>query len=304
VQSRPSIRTLIRHRSNRLFSFRPASRWAGSGDDKPSWRDHYKPHPAAEVFNRKTAPEQLQQLAKDIDANGLKVPIQTRPVAGESHPYVIDGISRLDAIEKILGWQIVKGNGEWMGVLARVGYGKNMVEHLAGRTHEQIRNEVISLNAKRRHQTKEDLAEAVIETLKLEHSAEGKAISHSTARSVGGRGGGSQKDQFKTDAVTKAAELGVGRRTTERVLGRQPDRPKQPTKPRRLKPSVDKLTPEYVNKRWGMFLKHWPSRNDQRAVIRVLLDVLIGRYEGNKPISVASVTYADGKTEKVGNLLK
>src|SRR5262249_44630042 len=91
------------NRQRRLLSLRKLSREAGGAGNKHSWRDFWKPHPAAEVFHRRTTPEQLRDLAKDIDeANGLKVAIQTRNVPGENG-YVIDGISRLDAMEKILG---------------------------------------------------------------------------------------------------------------------------------------------------------------------------------------------------------
>src|SRR5262249_42534877 len=141
----------------RLFSFRKPSSEVGGGETRHSWREFFKPHPAAEVFHRRTTPEQLSELVKDINTNKLKVAIQTRSVPGEPKPFVIDGISRLDAMEKDLGWEIVDDKGNWKGVLAAIPGVRSMVEHREGRTHEQIVSEVITFNAKRRHQTKQEL---------------------------------------------------------------------------------------------------------------------------------------------------
>jgi hypothetical protein len=44
-------------------------------------------------------------------------------------------------------------------------------------------------------------------------------------------------------------------------------------KPRKPK-QVDRLKPEYMHKRFGMFLKHWPSHEQQRKVRAWLLEYL------------------------------
>src|SRR5438094_10492118 len=138
-----------------------------------NWRDfNFRPHPTALVFNKRTTEADLKALAKDIDVNGLKTRIRTREVAGEQGIiYVIDGISRLDAMEKVLGWTLVNEKGEWQGALS------GQVEHRKGRTHEQIAKEVISFNAARRHLSKEDLAAAIAEAVKAEAKETGKEFS-------------------------------------------------------------------------------------------------------------------------------
>jgi hypothetical protein len=71
---------------------------------KVSWRDHKKFHPAADVFPL-MSPDELRKLADDIQAHGIRVPIQTR-TADDGELYLIDGRNRLDACE-LLGWQLV-----------------------------------------------------------------------------------------------------------------------------------------------------------------------------------------------------
>jgi ParB-like chromosome segregation protein Spo0J len=87
-------------------------------NNKPSWRDHWRVHPACECFPI-MPPRELHTLADDIGKHGLKVPIQTRNVAGEDQPYLIDDRNRLDAME-LLGWRIIDEHGEWHGALALI----------------------------------------------------------------------------------------------------------------------------------------------------------------------------------------
>ena len=75
-----------------------------------SWRDFWKVHPAADVFPLMDA-DALQKLADDIEANGLKVPVERRLTA--NGVYVIDGRNRLDALE-LAGVQLVDDKGGWL----------------------------------------------------------------------------------------------------------------------------------------------------------------------------------------------
>lgn len=82
----------------------------------PSWRDVLKIHPAAELFPRMTEDE-LRELGKDIKKNGLKSPIalwSPGHIGDGAKPrqrYVLDGINRLDAMERA-GLSVIDRDGE------------------------------------------------------------------------------------------------------------------------------------------------------------------------------------------------
>jgi len=86
-----------------------------------------------------------------------------------------------------------------------------------------------------------------------------------------------------------AKESGVGRdkaRKAVRLLETKPEvldevitakrqrLPAAPAKPRKPKPPVNKLDPIYVNRRFGLILKHWPSHADQRKVRNIVKESL------------------------------
>ena len=67
-----------------------------------SWRDTLRIHPAAALFPRMSSDE-LRELGRDIRKNGLRSSIALwQPDKGAS-PLLLDGISRLDAVEVELG---------------------------------------------------------------------------------------------------------------------------------------------------------------------------------------------------------
>jgi hypothetical protein len=248
----------------KLLTFRKSSRLAGGGDASHSWRDFFKVHPACDAWPELPADER-KALKADIEANFVKVPIQTRQVTGESATYVIDGRTRLDLVEE-LGRQVVNAKGDWIGALA----GK--VEHRGGRTHEEVALEVISYNGKRRHMTKQGLAECIVGTLKAVRTLGEVPVDGSpkgVSRQVGGKLPiGRPIDRFKVAAVERSKQAGISRRTVERVLSKA--KPATPATPRKPKPPVDKLKPEYVHRKFGQFLRHWPSHTDQRKVRKVV----------------------------------
>jgi hypothetical protein len=81
-----------------------------------SWRDVLPIHPAADLFPRMSESE-LAALAEDIKANGLKSPVvlwvpgSPNDYPDDSDPprYVLDGINRLDAMERA-GIQLVEND--------------------------------------------------------------------------------------------------------------------------------------------------------------------------------------------------
>src|ERR1700704_3677512 len=68
------------------------------------WRDRIKVHPAADAFPRPSATER-DALADDINTNGLQTgvvlwtPERPHPRRAPKEIYLLDGISRLDAVE-------------------------------------------------------------------------------------------------------------------------------------------------------------------------------------------------------------
>jgi hypothetical protein len=72
---------------------------------RPSWRDHLKIHPAAELFPLMSEPE-LRELGEDIKTNGLLSPIAIYDGA------LVDGRNRLDAIELVgLKFEFIRHRG-------------------------------------------------------------------------------------------------------------------------------------------------------------------------------------------------
>jgi hypothetical protein len=67
-----------------------------------SWRDTLPIHPAAALFPRMSSDE-LRELGKDIRKNGLRFPIALWQSDKGASALLLDGISRLDALEVELG---------------------------------------------------------------------------------------------------------------------------------------------------------------------------------------------------------
>jgi len=194
--------------------------------DKPSWRDFWKVHPAAEAFPLMDA-EELRKLADDIDANGLKVPAERRLT--KSGVYVIDGRNRLDALES-KGVQLVNDKGGWL---------HPEYVHSPGReyTDAEIANEVIALNARRRHQSKYELADCIVRALaavSTDKSTDVVKITKSVKRAESGRLTGSEKG-IRGQAVEIAKQHGISASTVDKVLAKQKPGASAPAKRIRLK---------------------------------------------------------------------
>jgi hypothetical protein len=272
---------------------------------KPIWRDFRKIHPAAAIFNEKTTDDDLKKLAADIKAEGLKARIREREVAGEKGVrYVIDGISRLDAMEQVLDWQIINERGEWIGAL------EGNVELRFGRTHEQIAREVISLNAKRRHNTKEDLAAAIAEALKLERVTKGKGISHIDDEKKP-RPRGRPRDEYKEEVVKEAAKHNISKPTVEKALARQPDRPKiEKPKSKEPEPTNTFRGREVTQKMADEEVERWIAKQIRRApqckvlIYRALITNVIGAFYKDDIVAPEKVKYFDGTEFTLDELLQ
>src|SRR5262245_33689203 len=73
-----------------------------------SWRLTLPIHPAAELFPR-MSPDELRALGQDVVKSGLKSPIVLWQPDPRSLPSLLDGISRLDAIEIATGSEAIVG---------------------------------------------------------------------------------------------------------------------------------------------------------------------------------------------------
>jgi hypothetical protein len=229
-----------------------------------SWRDFYQVHRACDAWPQ-LPPDQRKALKADMEANFVKVPIQTRQVAGESVTYVIDGRTRLDLMEE-LDRQVVNEKGEWTGALI------DKVEHSTGRTHEQIGKEVISYNGHRRHVlSKQQLADSIVATLMAAREMAGKDDLSVTQRSFSptpGKRGGSTKDELKAEAIKQAQAVGSSEHAVQRALAKA--RPPAPSKPRKsTKPKPEFI--DVVHKKWRTFITSASFPHDERKRVREVI---------------------------------
>ena len=128
------------------------------------WRDLYPIHPCADVFPMMST-EEIDALAADIKANGLREPaiVWRNPV--DQRLYVLDGRNRLDALER---------NGVSVSTPStiRVAETQDIVNPAAF---------VISANIRRRHLTKKEQADLIVATIEAANSATGTTESGESA---------------------------------------------------------------------------------------------------------------------------
>jgi hypothetical protein len=143
----------------------------------PSWRDVLPIHPAAELFPLMT-PDELRPLGEDIKRRGLRVPIALWKEEITSQPALLDGRSRLDAIEAA-GMAIeVRFSGSkgdprsraYVGI--RYGVDQFGMRDVPANTVQSMSRcddphaFVVSLNIQRRHLTAEQKREIIAKLIK------------------------------------------------------------------------------------------------------------------------------------------
>jgi hypothetical protein len=150
-----------------------------------SWRDVLPIHPAAELFPP-MSPDDLSALGKDIIKNGLTASIVLWRPAPKRELQLIDGVNRLDAIEKATGSPAEVGApsiiaGKDFLACDRVIVLDQSIDPYAY---------VISANMLRRHLTAEQKRELIAKLLKADPStsdrqiAEKVKVDHKTVGSV------------------------------------------------------------------------------------------------------------------------
>jgi hypothetical protein len=216
------------------MSVRIRKRRKGERREASSWRDVLKIHPAAELFPR-MSDDELRELAADIKAHGLKQPIVSWSPGyvgdgvKDRPRYVLDGISRLDAME-LAGLPLVSDEGELTGARFDQLWEKDRVCSTA--SGRQIKPDtdpyayVISANIRRRHLTAEQKRELIAKLIKSTPEKSDRAIAktakvdHKTVGAV--RGNLEARGEVPHVATRKDAK---GRRQP----ARKPERHKVPT---------------------------------------------------------------------------
>jgi hypothetical protein len=198
-------------------------------EQKKSWRDVYRIHPAANLFPR-PSDDELRQRGEDIKKNGLKDPVVlwckeaslNANLGSPAEFVVIDGISRLDSME-LVGIETVKplGKEHFIAVPHRLvceGFNPNYPDNSGINPYSYV----ISKNIHRRHLTKTEQAELILKALKLEKEEQSNwelanMAKSQDARFHGGFFGGSTKDQLKQEFVERAETEYISPRTAQRV---------------------------------------------------------------------------------------
>jgi ParB-like chromosome segregation protein Spo0J len=233
---------------------------------------HYEPHPLALAFPPMHE-ESLSELVEDIKQYGLRDSI----VLYEDK--ILDGVQRYTACQ-----------------LAKVKPGYVQFESLS----EEVREHgparfVISVNARRRHLTKQQIVEAIDKALKLENASK-EGISHKDYEKAG-----RPKDEHKERVVKEAAKQGISKPTVEKVLGRQPDRPKieRPSKPKANpeKPKEPEPIRERVDRWFEKFCIAFTTEELPEAKLELVNRRLFAEFIGpkNHPL-IEGVTLRNGKT--------
>jgi hypothetical protein len=193
-----------------------------------AWREKYKVHPAADVWDMLTD-EELNILAEDIKANGLRVPIAYCVDGGEK--MIVDGRNRLEAMER-----------------AGVEVEAHHFTRISDSDGVEIVSKVIGLNAHRRHLTKEDKAAAIVAAVEAaakqaeEQAKLNPATGGEKPEDTPKRKPGRPRDPEKAAAVAAGAKQGVSKRRIESARSKRAG--KKPA-PRKRKPNQKpKKTPK------------------------------------------------------------
>jgi hypothetical protein len=187
--------------------------------------EHCLDHPAAKLFPRLSDSE-LQEMADDIEKNGLLEAIALY-AAPDGQNYIIDGYNRAMALGLI-------PEGKRPAPIP--------VRWIDG---DDIPGFIISKNLRRRHLTKEEKADLILQVLRVAEAAKPERNENgqlnelaNLARSFSpepDKRGGSTKDPLKKKLVEEAEKAGISKRTIERIYAKD----KGPTlKPRPFKRAV------------------------------------------------------------------
>jgi hypothetical protein len=199
------------------------------------WRAHLDVHPAAELFPQMSEAE-LDELAADIKANGMRVPaVAWSPADGSMPPALLDGRNRLDALAA-LGLLYRTAEDGHVGLKTWTA-GKKWAEHSGSRIEFQHVHGgdpyalALSLNIHRRHLTPEQKRELLIKVIAAQPEKSDRQIA------------GVVKANHKTVAAARKAGEDVGRiphvEKREDSKGRRQPARKRPTPKKAAAPTED-----------------------------------------------------------------
>jgi hypothetical protein len=194
---------------------------------KPSWRDVLEVHPCAAVFPEAT-PEEMRALKKSIRESSLREGVILWDIGPKT--YLLDGRSRLDALEQIGRNVLIDGK-------LNKDYIKDQLDSMSTITAAQL---VIAENIRRRHLTpkqRADLAVAAIAAEKaMKKGITGKHFpvigeQHNPPKQKGKRG------SVKGDVAEVAEMAGVSKPTARAAVKRARGEKSKPKK----KPGMPEL---------------------------------------------------------------
>jgi hypothetical protein len=173
-----------------------------------TWRQRFKVHPAADVFPMMTDVE-LDALAEDIKANGLRQKVVFSPGVDHQDGQMIDSRNRIAAMER--------AGIEFHPCTHGVDYDGDPISF------------IVSANLKRRHMTKEQIADVIVALAKIK-----AAEKPGQAGPVSGGRGKRNPVKAKAVEINKALpkEDQVSERTIKRSIAKAEGRPKKPTCPK------------------------------------------------------------------------
>jgi len=189
---------------------------------KASWRDVLPIHPAAERFPPITGDE-LVTLGEDIKTVGLRVPIVLWKGDGHESLMLLEGRSRLDAMERV-GIEIVKD-----GKLDYCAFAHEVYE---GDPYAFV----VSVNLHRRHLTAEQKRELIAVLLKAQPSKSNREIARQAKASPTTVG-----EVRSTVQVGQLPEKTIGRDGKARTAARRPRRSQNEIRLENLKRLLDTI---------------------------------------------------------------
>jgi ParB-like chromosome segregation protein Spo0J len=165
------------------------------------WRDKYKVHPAADVFPM-LPDEELDALAEDIKAHGIRVPIGF--------------FTKFDGNGKVIENWLIDGRNR-LAAAERAGIDPSDIPEAQVHCSDPV-SWIISLNIRRRHLTKQQQADLIVAAIKAgEKPTQAESVSRQDGEKLKE---GRPRDETKAAIVSTAAEHGISKRTAERAIAK------------------------------------------------------------------------------------